>query len=751
MTINSIKFCLLAAISLLLYPLSTAAQNAPNAALREDSSLQAIDLQQVTITATMASDKTPMTFTNLKREQIRKNDFGQDVPYLLKNTPSVVETSDAGAGVGYTGIRIRGTDATRINVTVDGVPINDPESQALYWVDMPDFSSSTSMIQVQRGVGTSTNGAAAFGATINLVSNTLRPAKYVNYTGGFGSFNTQKHSISAGTGLMKNKLSVDMRLSSIKSDGYVDRAASDLQSLYLSGLYLGKNSSLKFKFFTGKEKTYQSWYGIPVSYVNDSKLRTYNPAGTDKSPEPYSNQTDNYKQTHAHLAWNKQLAGAWRINATAHFTHGEGYYEEYKGAQKLNKYFSEYPKIKKDLIRQLWLKNDFYGSIFSANYKKNAIDFTLGGGLNRYDGNSFGKVVWIDSAKLLTTPKEFYRNQSTKTDANVFAKMSYDFTEKLSGFADLQIRNIAYSYKGKDRKIGQIDSAFNYQFFNPKVGLNYAYTEGSRFYASFAVGNREPNRDDLIQAPANTAIQPERLLNTEIGWHGQFRKTQFGVNFYQMTYKNQLALTGQINDVGEAIRVNVADSYRNGIELEAAINICKSLTINANTAFSQNKINNFTERIDNWDTGGQDVVNRGKTDLAFSPNAVLNGELMYNFIKNEKHEASISWSTKYVGKQYIDNTSNENTALSAYAYSDVKIFYTTHFKFVKNLTCKLLINNILNQKYSNNAWTYRFNSAGYDPRPDDPYARLEKGSTYNLTGYFPQAGRNVMLGVSVDF
>ena len=265
------------------------------------------------------------------------------------------------------------------------------------------------------------------------------------------------------------------------------------------------------------------------------------------------------------------------------------------------------------------------------------------------------------------------------------------------------------------------------------------------------MGNREPNRDDLIQAPANTSIQPERLLNTELGWHGQFKKAQLGVNFYQMTYKNQLALTGQINDVGEAIRVNVPQSYRNGIELEVMINICKPLIFNANAAFSQNKIKNFTERIDNWDTGSQDMINRGKTNLAFSPNAILNGELMYNFIKNDKHEASISWSTKYVGKQYIDNTSNENTALSAYAYSDVKLFYTTHFKFIKKLTCKLLINNILNHQYTNNAWTYRFNSAGYDPRPDDSYARLEQGSTYNLTGYFPQAGRNVMVGISVDF
>lgn len=745
------QFFLTSLFLIVCYPLSIKAQSVIDSTKTTDGSMQSIDLQQVTITATMASDKTPMTFINIKRDQLRRNDFGQDIPYLLKSTPSVVETSDAGAGIGYTGVRIRGTDATRINVTIDGVPINDPESQALYWVNMPDFASSTSMIQVQRGVGTSTNGAAAFGATINMVSNTLRPEKYVNYTGGFGSFNTQKHSVSAGTGLMKNNLSIDMRLSSIQSDGYVDRASSDLQSLYLSSLYLGKKSSVKFKFFTGKEKTYQSWYGIPLPYVNDSKLRTYNPAGTDKSPDAYPNQTDNYMQTHAHLAWSKQLSTVWKINATGHFTHGEGYYEEYKGKQKLSNYINEYPSVRKDLIRQLWLKNDFYGGIFSGNYQKNKVDLTLGGGLNKYDGSHFGKIIWIDSTQLLKAPKEFYRSHADKTDVNFFAKMNYDFTEKLSGFSDLQVRNIGYVYKGTDRKVGKIDSAFNFTFFNPKVGLNYVYNEGSRVYGSFAVGNREPNRDDLINAPGQSAIHPERLLNTEIGWQAQFKKAHFGVNLYQMSYKNQLALTGQINDVGEAVRVNVPQSYRSGIELETSINLYKSLNFNGNVSFSQNKIQNFTERIDNWDTGAQDVFNRGKTDLAFSPNTILNSELRYTVVKNEKHDISLSWSTKYVGKQYIDNTSNENSALDAYSYSDVKIFYTTHFKFIKNVTGKLLINNILNQKYANNAWTYRFNSAGYDPRPDDPYARLEKGNTYNLTGYFPQAGRNVMFAVSIDF
>lgn len=738
-----IRTGLLAVFSLLTSFFSTAQ-------VATDSVSPSKSLPAFTVTATMATDKTPVTFTNIKKETIRRNDFGQDMPYLLKSTPSVVETSDAGAGVGYTGIRIRGSDATRINVTVDGVPINDSESQAVYWVNMPDLAASASTIQIQRGVGTSTNGAGAFGATVNVVSNTLRPEKYVNYTGGFGSFNTQKHSISVGTGLMKNKLAVDMRLSSITSEGYVDRAASDLQSLYLSGLYLGKKSSLKFKLLSGKEKTYQSWYGIPESYVNDSKLRTHNPAGTDKKPDPYGNQTDNYQQTHAHLAWMHQLSSAWTLNATGHFTHGEGYYEEYKGAQKLKSYFSELPSVKKDLIRQLWLKNDFYGGIFSIQYNRDNVDFALGGAWNNYLGNHFGLVTWIDSAKLLTAPKEFYRSVALKNDAHIFTKINYALTEKISLFADVQYRTIGYSYNGKDRKIGAIGGDYDFHFFNPKLGLNFDYTEGVRFYASLAVANREPNRNDFTESPANQKPQPENLKNVETGIQIKRKNIQFGANIYGMFYKNQLVVTGQINDVGEAIRINVPTSSRTGLELDLAASMSKKLLLSANAAFSANTIQAFTEKVDNWDTGTQDVIQRGNTDLAFSPTAILNGELMYQILKKNNHAVSVSFSSKYVGKQYIDNTSNDNTALKAYSYSDVKFFYTTHFKFVKNLTCKLMINNIFNQKFSNNAWTYRFNSSGYDPRPDDPYARLEKGNTYNLTGFFPQAGRNVMLGISVD-
>ena len=745
------KNVLIYVFNLLLFTFFALNLNAQNPLPKPPDSLQVLDLQQVTVTATMATAATPMTFTNLSKDQIRRNDFGQDIPFLLKTTPSVVETSDAGAGIGYTGLRIRGSDASRTNITVDGIPLNDSESQLVYWVNMPDFAASTSMIQIQRGVGTSTNGSGAFGATINLITNGLRPEKYLNYTGSVGSFGTFRNAISAGTGLMNNKFAVDVKLYSIASAGYVDRASSSLQSLYVSGLYLFKNGSLKAKLMSGKEKTYQSWYGIPAAYLDS--LRTYNPAGTEKADSPYANQTDNYQQTHAHLAYNQQFTHNWRGNVSVHYTKGNGYYEEYKGNQNLKGYNSTLPKDTTDLVRQLWLDNNFYGGIFSATYQNKGIEWTTGGGWNQYDGNHFGKVIWVKTIdNKAFTPVEFYRSVSKKTDFNVFSKLNAPITKQLNGFVDMQLRTVNYTTSGIDRRKRDISRAADYVFFNPKLGLNYVYTEGSKFYASFAVANREPNRNDLTDAELTDLPVSERLLNTEIGWKKQGEKASFGVNFYRMNYKNQLAVTGQINDVGEQIRANVKDSYRAGIELEAAIKLSKSLTINTNATFSQNKIRNFTERIDNWDTGLQETINRGTTDLALSPNAIFNAELNYSVFKNDKSELHITPSVKYVGKQFLGNNSNTNTQLAAFNYSNLQIHYSTKFnKTIKSLTVKLLINNILDQKYVNNGWTYNFISPSYDPRPDDPYARSEGKNIYNLSGFFPQAGRHFLLGISVDF
>ena len=763
-------------------PLSISAQKASD-------SLQTIDLQQLTVIATMATDRTPMPVTNLSTEHIRRRDFGQDMPFLLKNTPSVVETSDAGAGIGYTGIRIRGSDATRTNVTIDGIPLNDAESQAVYWVDLPDLAASTSAIQIQRGVGTSTNGSGAFGATINVVTNMnfrkyvnpidthdttynatiprYKPLKYMNYTAGIGSFGTFRQAIAAGTTLMNDKLTVDMRLSSIKSAGYVDRAAADLQSFYLSTMYAARKTVVKFKLMSGKEKTHQSWYGIPFAYINSSLLRTYNAAGTEKAGNPYEKQTDNYQQTHAHLAWNEQVSNKWRTNISIHYTKGKGYYEEYKAAQKPSNYDltiltkpSTEPTT--DLIRQLWLDNDFYGAIGSATYTHKDVEWVTGGGWNRYEGQHFGKVVWIEKNDIIKNLKsKFYESQSFKYEYNLYSKIIAPIIGNLTGFADMQFRHIDYTTQGLDRRKRDISRHVMYNFFNPKMGLSYQYgnftpqnrgiTEGGKVYASYAVANREPNRSDLTDAETGYLPRSERLFDTEIGWQGVFKDATMGVNFYQMNYKNQLAVTGAINDIGEQIRVNVPKSYRKGVEIEGIFNISKSLIINGNASFSENKILDFTENRDNWDTGLQERLLYGKTDLAYSPNVVLNAGLTYTIVKNDKTEWTMTPSVKYVGKQYLDNTSNQNTSLNAFAYADFNIYYKIKFKkYIKSIMCKLLINNILDKKYVNNGWTYRFISTTYDPRSNDPYASAEGNGVYNLSGFFPQAGRHFLLSFLVD-
>ena len=736
------------AVFILSGPLSILAQNAVD-------STQSIDLQQVTITATMATDKTPMTFTNIKKDEIRKNDFGQDVPFLLKSTPSVVETSDAGGGVGYTGIRIRGSDATRINVTIDGVPLNDAESQSVYWVDLPDFAASTSMIQIQRGVGTSTNGAGAFGASINLITNALQSKKYFNYSGSLGSFGTLKNTLGFGTGVIKNHLSVDARLSSISSDGYVDRASSKLGSVYLSALYFSDKTSLKFKIFTGNERTYQSWYGIPLSYLNDSKLRTYNPAGTEKSVEsPYPNQVDDYIQTHGHLTLNHQFSPNLKANISLFLTKGKGFYEEYRADQKLKKYYSNWKNDSTtDLVRRLWLDNNFYGSVYSLTYEENGLNFTFGGGLNQYDGKHFGEVIWQKRTDLIPNfqPTRFYESTSKKTDFNIYFRTNFDFSEQLSGYVDYQYRRIGYNTEGVDRKKRDISRALTYEFFNPKFGLSFDLEKNSTLYTSLAVANREPNRSDLIDAEKANLPKPERMYDLELGWRKQFKNSALNINFYSMSYENQLVVTGNINDVGDQLRVNVGESLRAGLEIEGAVQLTEALSFKGNAAFSKNTIKNFTEYRDNWDTGGQDTIQHGTTDLAFSPNFVGNLSANYKILRGSNQNLDVTLSSKFVGAQFIDNTSNGNAQLPAYNYFDLMFLYNTQHKFLKNITFKLLINNILDQKYVNNAWTYRYNSPSYNAVGDEPYTRSEGGTIYNQTGYFPQAGRHFLVGFSVAF
>jgi iron complex outermembrane recepter protein len=664
---------------------------------QKQDTAQRIDLQPFTVTATMATNATPMTFTTLRKDQIRRNDFGQDVPYLLRSTPSVVETSDAGGGIGYTGLRVRGSDATRTNITLDGVPINDSESQAVYWVNMPDLVNSVSTIQIQRGVGTSTNGAGAFGATVNLATAPAIEAG-IRYDGAVGAFSTYRNALSFSTGLMKNGLVMDGRLSGINSDGYVDRASSRLGSSFLSLAWMRNKTSVRLKVINGRERTYQSWYGIPESFLSDPQNRTYNPAGQAREGTPYENQVDNYGQNHVHLTLNHAFSEHWSLNTSLHYTRGKGYYEEYRAAEKLGKLFTGRTDTT-DLVRRLWLDNHFYGTVFSIKYQKDHLENAIGGGWNRYDGQHYGQVIWTKKdASFEKNQPRFYESQAAKTDFNLYDKFNYALVPNtLNGFIDLQYRYISHFTEGGDRRKRDIGRDLDWHFFNPKVGLVHFFgvrPTGNRLYASFAVANREPSRNDITDAEKNTVPKSERLYNTEIGTKFTVGSWWIGANFYSMEYKNQLVVTGQINDVGEQLRVNVPKSYRRGVELELAYEISKSLIVNGNATFSQNKAQNFTEYRDNWDTFGQDIVQHGTTNLAFSPNTIGNLEMTYTLVKNALHELSLTPSVKYVSRQYLDNTSSPYTVLSAYNFTNFQIFYRLNrWKFIKNLTGKLLINN----------------------------------------------------------
>lgn len=706
---------------------------------------------------TLATERMPITTTNLTAKQIQQSNFGQDIPFLLRATPSVVETSDAGAGVGYTSLRIRGSDLTRINVTIDGIPINDSESQLVYWVNMPDMASSTNLIQIQRGVGTSTNGAGAFGATLNLVTNTQLQQPNIMYSGSFGSFNTQKHTLSASSGILAKHFYLEGRLSNITSDGYIERANSRLRSWYLSGVWFNDRSSLKLKAFGGAERTYQAWYGVPAQLMETD--RRYNPAGREKQGEPYENEVDDYAQTHFHAIFNHRFNKTWQANIALHYTKGKGFYEQYKAAQILSNYFHGSPNDTSDLTRRLWLDNDFYGSIFSFTRKSKRAEMVLGGAWNNYVGQHFGTVEQLVTLNRpvtdYKTDREFYRTSGLKNDVNIYLKTTYQFNKFLNGFLDLQYRHVGYLLSGVDRRRRLLDRDLTFDFFNPKMGFTFEPTEGGRFYASFAVANREPNRNDFTDMPLNTTPQPERLQNLEAGWQKKWKNFAWSSNFFLMNYKNHLAVTGQINDVGEQIRANIPRSYRVGLEMEARLTM-SDWQVSSNMTLSKNKILNFTEYIDNWDTWGQDTFVRGTTDLAFSPNAIGNieiGKIIFNNTEKWYGNLFASINAKYVSRQFLDNTANENTALAAYSQTDFKLFWNLNIQRLKTMQLKLLVNNIFNQKFANNAWTYRFISPSYDPRPDDKNVRAEnlQQGIYNMTGFFPQAGTNFLLALTVSF
>lgn len=693
---------------------------------------------EVLVEATRVDESIPVTFSNLDKEEIQKRNLGQDVPYLLNLTPSTVVTSDAGAGIGYTGIRIRGVDPARINVTINGIPVNDAESHSVFWVNLPDIASSIDNIQVQRGVGTSTNGAAAFGGSINLQtsSNSLDP--YAEINTGVGSFNTRKANIQLGSGLMKNGWSFEGRLSQITSDGFIDRASSDLNSFYLSGSKRGKRSLLKADIFSGDEVTYQAWYGVEESVLEGGN-RTFNEAGMEKSGSPYQNQVDDYGQDYYQLHYSYNLQNNWSMNTSLHYTKGAGYYEEYKAGEDLADYgitpANPGDPTESDLIRRRWLDNDFYGMVFSTKYTHSASwNLTFGGGLNKYDGDHFGEVIWARFAGNSEFEDRYYDNNAIKTDANVYGKAQYFFNENLSSYLDLQVRTISYEFDGIDiqnNTVVDIRDTDNLTFFNPKFGLSYTVNDGNRLFASFGVASKEPTRDEYVESSAASRPDPETLYNVETGYRGDFGQFFVGAYGYAMLYEDQLVVTGQINDVGGVVRENVPNSSRLGIELEGGVSITSNFSWAANATFSKNKIENYNEFIDDYDNGGQIERNYSDTDIALSPSIIANSILGFS-----ENGLTTELTTKYVSKQYLDNTQNDARSIDPYLVNDLRISYAfTNLSFTKGITANLMINNLLDEKYETNGYTFGFIAGG------------EQRFNY----YYPQAGRNFLLQVKWEF
>lgn len=719
-----------------------------------------INLNNVTVASTRAGAKSPFTYSTVNEEDIAKQNLGQDIPFALRWTPSTVVTSDAGAGIGYTYLRVRGTDGSRTNVTINGIPLNDAESQGVFWVNLPDFLSSTNDIQIQRGVGTSTNGVGSFGAAINLNTTQIKQEAYGELQGSAGSFNTVRGMAKFGTGLINNKFTFDGRISRINSDGYIDRAESDLESIYLSGAYLGKKSSLRLTVFSGHETTYQAWNGVPYELRNireseDGLDRTFNVSGTEKTGEPYDNEVDDYGQTHVQLHYNKMFNRNWNVTLAGHYTKGSGFFEQYKADEALADYNlgpvlnndSTVAFTDTDLVRRRWLDNDYYGLTWALNYIQddNRLQFTFGGAASQYKGDHFGRVIWAERLPENTDPRhQYYFGTGDKLDVNAFAKTSYQLTNNLTGYLDLQVRSIDYEITGTDNDLRDVTTDDNLFFFNPKFGLFYDFNSTTNLYGSFGRTSREPARGDYTDTDPINGKRPEAetLNNVELGFQKNFADAAFGVNLYYMGYENQLIPTGVLNDVGAPIRINVPNSYRAGIELMGGVNLTEKLRFDGTATFSRNRIESITEFADIFDENfewlGAREETHEDTDIAYSPNVIVSGGLTYTFINSDVHNGAVTLLNKYVGEQFLDNTSNDNAKLDAYFISDFRINYSFKTKFIKEINLTFLVQNVFDELYENNGWVYRYY---FDDAPADN----------NLIGVYPQATRNFMVGLGFKF
>jgi len=689
------------------------------------------NLDEVIVKGIRAKFSSPISYSNIYKEKLKNKNLGQDLPILLNFLPSVVTTSDAGAGIGYTGIRVRGVSPQSTNITINGIPFNDPESMGTFWVNLPDFTSSIQSLQLQRGIGTSTNGSGAFGASINILTDNISQTPYAEISSSFGSFNTRKNTIKFSTGKINDVFEFSGRFSKIDSDGYVDRAFSDLKSYFIQGTYLKGSTLIKAISFAGHEKTYQSWYGLTMDQLKENRRQ---------NPYTYENEIDNYKQDHYQLHWNEKINNFWSFNLGLNYTYGRGYFEQYREDDNIYTYggivssdtnLNGEKTDTTDLIRRRWLDNDFYVFNSSLNFVKNKIDLTISSSYSSYVGDHFGEVIWARTFSSNGKIRDrYYEGLGEKKDLSFFTKLLYSINEKIEFYSDLQYRNVKYNTSGTTSDLVNMVIDKSYGFFNPKIGLSYKLSTNSLLYVSYARANREPNRTDY---ESNPDIQPERLNDIEFGWRLRNKNMSLNLNSYFMLYDEQLILTGEIDDVGNPKRTNSGSSYRIGLEIENRINISELFSFETNLTLSSNKNKNIFSMVDGA------LYNYGKTNISFSPSFVGSNAIIYQ----PSEKISLSLLSKYVGKQYMGNTDQPNSILESYFVNDINITYSLKpEKIFQSISINFLINNILNKEYISNGYYYTY---------DDTWSVPGQIKTLDGAGYYPQATRNFLAGLVFEF
>ena len=696
----------------------------------ESDSTKTQTLEEVLVQSVRVKPNAPITHSNLTKAQLESRNLGQDLPILLNYLPSVVTTSDAGAGIGYTGIRVRGVSPLSTNVTINGIPFTDAESLGAFWVNMPDFTSSVESLQLQRGVGTSTNGSGAFGASVNILTDASSYTPTAEVSNSFGSYNTRKHSVKFSTGKINDVFELSGRLSTINSDGYVDRAFSDLKSYFLQGTYNNNGTLIKALVFGGHEKTYQSWEGLTKQQLEDDRRQ---------NPYTYENEIDNYKQDHYQLHWNQKLNQNWSTNLGLNYTYGRGYYEQYRENDAVSTYggiveatgVDFYGTGVTDLIRRRWLDNDFYVINATANYKESDLNLIVGGSYSNYDGDHFGEVIWARQFASGTSIRDqYYFGNGKKTDFSAFAKATYTLNSKIDVYGDLQLRNVGYKTSGLTSDLENMRIDESYSFFNPKVGVSYQLASNSSLYVSYARANREPSRSDF---ESNPDVKPEQLNDFEMGWRYNKEGVMLNINSYYMQYNEQLILTGALDDVGAPVRTNSGDSYRLGLEIEAAFSLSDAFIIQPVLTLSSNKNKQTYSQVDGI------LKDFGTTNISFSPEVVASNAFIYSPLEN----FSLSLLTKYVGDQYMGNTDTDTSKLKEYFVNDLNVTYQWNPKSVfSSVVFSALVNNIFDEEYVSNGYYYTY---------DDDWSVSGQLTTIEGAGYYPQATRNFLVGVTLKF